>query len=69
MLLVFTFLIKSFSPSVDVSIGDYKQETDVEEAVNVDDRLSAIQDEDRGRDFADFMKNAEDIQHETETKQ
>ena len=26
MLLVFTFLIKSFSPSVDVSIGDYKQE-------------------------------------------
>ena len=27
MLLVFTFLIKSFSPSVDVSIGDYKEES------------------------------------------
>ena len=26
MLLVFTFIIKSFTPAVDVSIGDYKQE-------------------------------------------
>ena len=25
MLLIFTFLIKSFSPSVDTSIGDYQQ--------------------------------------------
>ena len=28
MLFVFTYLINSFSPSVDVSIGDYKQEED-----------------------------------------
>ena len=27
MLFVFTYIIKSFTPSVDVSIGDYKQET------------------------------------------
>jgi len=65
MLLIFTVLIKSFSPSVDVSIGDYKQEPDVEEnIVNVDDRLAAIQDEDQGRNFADLMKRAEDIQPE-----
>ncbi len=65
MLLVFTVLIKSFSPSVDVSIGDYKQEPDVEEiAVNIDDRLSSIQDEDRGRSFDDLMKNATDVQPE-----
>ena len=62
MLLVFTVLIKSFSPSVDVSIGDYKQESEPEMAINVDDRLSAIQDEDRVRDFADLMKRADDIQ-------
>lgn len=67
MLLVFTFLIKSFSPSVDVSIGDYKQEPDLDEKiVNVDDRLSAIQDEDQGKSFADLMKNADDIQYSTE---
>ena len=61
MLLVFTFLIKSFSPSVDVSIGDYKQEPDTEERIiNVDDRLAAIQDEDQGKSFADLMKKADD---------
>lgn len=66
MLLIFTILIKSFSPSVDVSIGDYKQENDVEEmSVNIDDRLSSIQDEDRGRSFEDLMKNASDVQPET----
>lgn len=71
MLLLFTVLIKAFSPSVDVSIGDYKQEeSDVEEKiVNVDDRLAAIQDEDQGKSFADLMKKAEDIQPEqVETK-
>ena len=58
MLLVFTILIKSFTPSVDVSIGDYKQEPEIEEnIVNVDDRLTAIQDEDQGKTFADLMKN------------
>lgn len=66
MLLVFTVLIKSFSPSVDVSIGDYKQEPEIEEkTINVDDRLSAIQDEDQGSSFADLMKKAEDIQKDT----
>ena len=65
MLLIFTILIKSFSPSVDVSIGDYKQDTDIEETmVNVDDRLAAIRDEDQGRNFADLMKKAEDVQLE-----
>ena len=68
MLLLFTFVIKSFSPSVDVSIGDYKQEpVDMEEKIiSVDDRLSAIQDEDQGRSFADLMKKAEDIQPEND---
>lgn len=61
MLLLFTILIKSFSPSVDVSIGEYKQEPDIDEKiVNVDDRLAAIQDEDQGKNFADLMKKAED---------
>ncbi len=69
MLLVFTFLIKSFSPSVDVSIGDYKQEeidTADEIVKNVDGRLAMIQDEDQGRSFSDLMKKADDIQRETE---
>ena len=64
MLLFFTFLIKSFSPSVDVSIGDYKQETDIENIdevkKNVDNRLALIQDEDQGKNFTDIIKNAED---------
>ena len=65
MLLVFTILIKAFSPSVDVSIGDYKQESDIEETiVNVDDRLAAIQNEDQGKSFSELMKKAEDIQPE-----
>ena len=65
MLLVFTFLIKSFSPSVDTSIGDYQQEsiTDItgEQIKNIDGRLSAIQEEDQGRSFSDLMSNPEDI--------
>ena len=61
MLLLFTILIKSFSPSVDVSIGEYRQEPDIDEKiVNVDDRLAAIQDEDQGKSFAELMKKAED---------
>ena len=63
MLLIFTFIIKSFSPSVDVSIGDYKQETDINGSENtansIDGRLSMIQDEDRESTFSELMKNAE----------
>ena len=65
MLLIFTFIIKSFSPSVDVSIGDYKQEpmADNSEEIKkvVDGRLAMIQDEDQGKDFTELMKKAEDI--------
>ena len=69
MLLIFTFLIKSFSPTVDTSIGDYKEqsvtddETDEQKKI-VDDRLSMIQDEDRGRSFTDLISKADDIQKE-----
>jgi hypothetical protein len=67
MLLVFTFIIKSFTPSVDVSIGDYVQEPEenVEEIKKiVDSRLSMIQDEDQGKTFTEIMKRAEDIPKE-----
>lgn len=67
MLLVFTFIIKSFSPTVDTSIGDYKQEQEIdtpEEIKRVDNRLTMIQDEDQGRSFKDLMKNPEDIKVE-----
>ncbi len=63
MLLVFTFLIKMLSPSVDVSIGGDRQEveTDVDETKKiVDGRLAMIQDEDQGRSFSEIMKNADD---------
>ena len=59
MLLVFTFIIKSFTPSVDVSIGDYKQEEfDNSEEIKkiVDDRLAMIQEEDQGKNFKEIMK-------------
>lgn len=66
MLLVFTILIKSFTPSVDVSIGDYKHESGAgEDAVSIDGRLAGIQDEDLGRNFSELMKKADDIQTET----
>ncbi len=64
MLLVFTFLIKSFSPSVDVSIGDYQDEPaeTAEETKNpVDDRLAMIQNEDQGRNFSDLMAKPDDV--------
>ena len=64
MLLVFTYLIKSFTPEVDVSIGDYKQETEIENVEEikkiVDNRLAMIQDEDQGKSFSELMKKAED---------
>lgn len=66
MLLFFTMLIKSFSPTVDVSIGDYKYDNDIdnheETQKRIDDRLSRIQDEDNGRDFKDLMKNPADLE-------
>ena len=65
MLFVFTYLINSFTPSVDVSIGDYKQETDSvnyeEVKKNVDERLAMIQNEDQGKTFTQIMQNAEDV--------
>ncbi len=69
MLLVFTFLIKSFSPSVDTSIGDYQQEiSDSQQDETkkiVDDRLSMIQSEDQGKSFSDLMSKADDVQKDT----
>ena len=70
MLLVFTFLIKSFSPSVDVSIGDYQQDTEdtADSLKNVDGRLAMIQDEDQGRNFSDLMKKPDDVQKDSNTE-
>ena len=65
MLLVFTFLIKSFSPSVDTSIGDYQQpvEDNAEEVKKiVDNRLEMIQSEDQGRNFSDLMAKPDDVE-------
>ena len=64
MLLVFTFVIKSFSPVVDTSIGDYKQEVEIDNTEEikkvVDGRLAMIQEEDLGRNFSELMKNPDD---------
>ncbi len=66
MLLFFTFLIKSFTPSVDVSIGgDYEQEEteNIDEIKKiVDGRLAMIQEEDQGRNFSDLIKTANDTE-------
>lgn len=67
MLLVFTFLIKSFSPSVDTSIGDYQQpvEDNADEIKKiVDNRLEMIQNEDQGRNFSDLMAKPDDVAKE-----
>jgi len=68
MLLVFTFIIKSFTPSVDVSIGDYKQEPEIDNTEEVkkivDSRLAMIQEEDQGRSFSEIMNNVEDVKKE-----
>lgn len=73
MLLVFTFVIKSFSPSVDTSIGDYQQEAEVdtqeESKKIVDDRLSMIQSEDQGRSFSELMAKPDDTAEVKETVQ
>ena len=64
MLLVFTFLIKSFSPTVDTSIGDYQDNEEIstteEVKNNLDNRLELIQNEDQGRSFSDLMAHADD---------
>ena len=73
MLLVFTFVIKSFSPSVDTSIGDYQQEAEVDTQEEpkkiVDDRLSMIQSEDQGRSFSELMAKPDDTAEVKETVQ
>ncbi len=73
MLLVFTFVIKSFSPSVDTSIGDYQQEAEVDTQEEpkkiVDDRLSMIQSEDQGRSFSELMAKLDDTAEVKETVQ
>ena len=71
MLIVFTFLIKSFSPTVDTSIGDYQDKSDFQQeeaANNVDDRLSMIQSEDQGRSFSDLMSKPDDVATKTDTQ-
>lgn len=60
MLLVFTILIKLFSPSVDTSIGDYDTKEIVEENVNIDKRLMNIQEEDNSKDFSSIIKKSEE---------
>ena len=73
MLLVFTFVIKSFSPSVDTSIGDYQLEAEVDTQEEpkkiVDDRLSMIQSEDQGRSFSELMAKPDDTAEVKETVQ
>lgn len=71
MLLVFTFLIKTLSPSVDVSIGGDRPEVETDNADEmkkiVDGRLAMIQDEDQGRNFSDLMKKAEEEEKQVST--
>lgn len=71
MLIIFTYVFKSFTPDVDVSIGDYKPEPEISEESKsfVDGRLSMIQDEDQGRNFSDLMANVEKIQPTNEPEQ
>lgn len=71
MLIVFTFLIKSFSPTVDTSIGDYQDNSvnqQEETAKNVDDRLSMIQNEDQGRSFSDLMSKPDDVPQKADSR-
>lgn len=69
MLLLMTFLIKSFAPTVDTSIGgdqdQMAEESEYESKKIVDNRLEIIQDEDQGRSFKDLMANPDDTAKET----
>jgi hypothetical protein len=73
MLLVFTFVIKSFSPTVDVSIGDNAQEENYENLdevkKRVDGRLAMIQEEDLGRNFSELMQKASENEQNNESSQ
>lgn len=68
-LLVFTFLIKSFWPTVDTSVGDYQDQTidyEQDDVKKVDNnRLEMIQQEDQGRSFTELMSKPEDIQRDS----
>jgi len=70
MLLIMTMLIKSFAPTVDTSVGGEVNESSIvdEDKKNVDGSLEMIQNEDRGRDFADLMSKAEDVPKEEPKK-
>lgn len=60
-LLLATFVIKTFSPTADTSIGDYKEPLgDIQEETKkiVDNRLEMIQEEDQGRSFSEIMDTA-----------
>lgn len=63
MLLVFTFLITTFSPNVDTSIGGDKPEDGSDAGnlfkENIDSRLVMIKEEDQGRSFSDIMNTAD----------
>lgn len=69
MLLIFTFLIKSFSPSVDTSVGDYKTDNELSEKTSVDQSLSSIQAEDNDNYSLNLFKNSEGNQENTTTQQ
>ena len=68
MLMIFTILIKSFCPSVDTSVGDYKELSPTEEEEIskkvVYNSLERIQQEDQGNEFAEIMSRADDIQRD-----
>lgn len=70
MLLIFTFLIKTFSPTVDTTIGGDRPEIEVDNSDEmkkiVDGRLAMIQEEDQGKNFSDLIKQAEDQKPVTE---
>ncbi|MBO5738001.1 hypothetical protein J6R97_01530 [bacterium] len=73
MLLVFTFVIKSFSPTPDVSIGDNTQKENYENLEEVkkrvDGRLAMIQEEDLGRNFSELMQKATENEQNSEISQ
>ena len=71
MLLLSTFVIKSFLPTVDTTVGDYKPELQNDEpevAKIVDERLKDIQDEDQGISFNNYMDRAQDIGRRNDIK-
>ena len=49
-----------------VKLDRYSENEEIKK--NVDGRLAMIQEEDQGKDFSDLMRNAEDIQKNTQLK-